>query len=89
MTDQVDWTLMERRLRLDIARQMEEMLTRQALDHLIPKELLTQIKTWAKANDCLLREAIACLIERGLEAEHGKNTCGDGSPRPRGRRPSP
>jgi hypothetical protein len=66
MTDQVDMTLMARRLRLDMARRLEESLTKQALDRLIPKELLPTIKRWAEANDCLLREAIARLIERGL-----------------------
>ena len=71
MTDRVDLVLMERRLHLDVARQLEETLTRQALDRLIPKELLPRIRKWANANDCLLREAVARLIERGLEP-HGQ-----------------
>jgi hypothetical protein len=48
MADQVDMTLMARRLRLDMARRLEESLTKQALDRLIPKELLPKIKRWPR-----------------------------------------
>jgi hypothetical protein len=48
------------------AQAQQEALTRQAIERLIPKELLPKIEEWGEANGCRREDAIARLVERGL-----------------------
>jgi hypothetical protein len=51
----------------EYGKKAKEAFDKQAIETLIPKDLQPRLKRWAKANDCSLKEAVARLVEHGLD----------------------
>jgi hypothetical protein len=53
----------------EVAKAQLDFFDKRAIEIVVPKELMPQLKKWAKANDCSLKEAIGRLLAIAIAGE--------------------